>query len=289
MSRTIRHDSELGRWETVLASPPASLRPYVREYVGWVEHMANPICRRELPTEVVPVIINFGAPVRIFDGRDPSRWTDFDSFSTGAYDTHVLVGSAGPSSGLQINFTILGARLFFGHPLSGLTNRVVPLEDLLGTHARELTGRLHDAPTWNDRFSIVDEEIERRFAMARGVSGEIAWAWQRLYGTRGRASVGELVTNIGWSQKHLIARFREELGLPPKVLARVLRFGHAVGMIRRGAASGFADLAAQCGYYDQAHFSRDVRQFAGVTPTDLVKSLLPDQGGFQVDLDAAGR
>jgi AraC-like DNA-binding protein len=268
----------------VLASPPALLRPYVREYTGWIEHMASPLCRRELPTEVVPVIFNFGAPIRIFDRRDPSRWTSFNTFSTGAYDTHVLVGSAGPSSGLQVNFTILGARLFFGHPLSGLTNRVVPLEDLVGASAHVLTHRLRDPASWDARFAIVDEEIERRFAMSRAVCSEVTWAWERLYGTRGRVRVGGLVDDIGWSQKHLIARFRDEFGLPPKVLGRVLRFGHAVSVIKRSGGIRFADLAAQCGYFDQAHFSRDVHQFAGVSPTELVKSLLPDQGGFQVDL-----
>jgi len=35
--------------------------------------------------------------------------------------------------------------------------------------------------------------------------------------------------------------------------------------------------------YDQAHLTRDVRAFAGVTPGELVKSLMPDQGGFSAD------
>ena len=273
----------------VLAAPAPALRRYVREYAGWIEHMATSLCRRELPTEVVPVIFNFGAPIRIFDRHDASQWIGFNSFSTGAYDTHVLVGSAGASSGLQVNFTILGARLFFGHPLSALTNRVVALEDLLGASAHALTHRLREASTWEARFAIVDEEIATRFARSRTVCREVTWAWERLYETRGRARVGGLVDDIGWSQKHLVARFRDELGLPPKVLARVLRFGQAVSVIKRGAGMRFADLAAHCGYFDQAHFSRDVRQFAGVSPTELVKSLLPDQGGFHVEPESLGR
>ena len=106
----------------VRAAPHPSLRPYVQEYVGWFEHMAAPLCRRELPTEDVPVIINFGAPVRLFDPLDPSRWTDYDSFTTGAFDSYVLVGSAGPSGGLQINLSIMGARLL----LAGRMDRTLP-------------------------------------------------------------------------------------------------------------------------------------------------------------------
>ena len=106
-----------------------------------------PLCRREVPTEIIPIIINFGAPVRLFDAQDPSRWTDYGSFTTGAYDSHVLVGSRGPSSGLQINMSILGARLFLGRPLRDLRNRAVHLDDVLGGDARRLTMELYDAKT----------------------------------------------------------------------------------------------------------------------------------------------
>ena len=81
----VRHESELGWWEMVRSAPHPSLRPHVREYIGWFEHMAAPLCRRELPTEEVPVIINFGAPVRLFDPIDPSRWTEIAQ-DCGYYD-----------------------------------------------------------------------------------------------------------------------------------------------------------------------------------------------------------
>lgn len=281
--RVVRHTSEIGQWELAQGERPPALRPYIREYVGWLEHMASPMCRRELPTEIIPVIINFGAPIRIFDRDDLKTWTDFSSFTTGAYDKHVLVGSAGPSGGLQINFTILGARLFLGRPLADLTNRVVPLDDVLGRTVSHLVDELHDAPTWKERFAIVDREVLTRLARARALAPEVLCSWTRLARTRGKVAIGDLVRETGWSQRHLIARFREQLGLAPKTLARVLRFGRAVTLIRSGQGQRLSDVALECGYYDQAHFSRDVTEFAGVSPRELVKSLLPDFGGFQVD------
>src|SRR5262249_60136248 len=95
----------------------------------------------------------------------------------------------------------------------------------------------------------------------------------------GRVPIATLVHEIGWSQKHLIKQFREEIGLPPKALARVLRFGHAVRLIKSGRVR-LADVAYDCGYYDQAHFTRDAHALAGVTPSELIKSLIPDSGGF---------
>ncbi len=279
---TRSHRSELGWWEMTPGVPARALRPYVREYCGWFEHMAAPLCRREPPSEIIPVIINFGAPVRIFAGSDQTRWTDYRSFTTGPYDTFVLVGSAGPSGGIQVNLTILGARLFLGRPLHELTNRVVALDDLFGRAASRLVMELYDAPTWDARFAMLDREIAARIARARAPSPAVLWTWRRLVDTHGRIGIATLVGEVGWSQKHLIAQVRDEIGLPPKTLARVLRFGRAVQQIK-GGRGRLIDIANDCGYYDQAHFSRDVRAFAGVTPTELVTSLMRDQGGFVVE------
>ena len=282
-SRVIRHESALGSWEYAIGRPHPSLRAHVREYSGWAEQMATPLVRREPPTEDVPVIINFGAPVRLYDQQDPSRWTDFGSFSTGAYDTYVLVGSTGPSAGLQVNLSILGARLFLGRPLRELRNRAVELEDVFGRDARRLAEELYDASSWDARFDILDRELAWRILRARVPSAAVLCAWSRLVATGGRASIGGIVSEVGCSQKHLIAQFREEIGLSPKTLARVLRFGRAVRIIKERSAVTLTEVALDCGYYDQAHFSRDFRAFAGVTPTELMASQLPDRGGFAAD------
>ena len=266
-----------------IGAPLAELRPHVTEYVGWIEDMVTPMRRRELPTCEVPVIINFGAPYRVSAGPDGRRWTDVSSFATGAYDTCALVESTGASGGVQINFTILGARLFLGQPLGDLTNSAVALDAVLGPEAARLTDELHTAPDWAARFAILDRVIRARLLGVQLPAAPVLWTWRRLVETRGRVRVGTIVDEIGWSQKHLIARFREEIGLAPKTLGRVLRFSHAVGHIKQGSAPGLADVAAACGYYDQAHFSRDCRELAGASPRDLVASLLPDRGGFVAD------
>ena len=278
----IHHACEVGRWELTSALPPPELRRYVVEYVGWFEHMAAPLCRREPPTEIIPLIINFGAPVRIFDPAEPTRWTDFGSFITGSFDTYALVGSSGPSGGLQVNFTILGARVFLNRPLAELTNLVISLEDVIGPAADALVSRLREAPTWDARFHLLDVEIGARIAAARLPAPQIERAWHRLVHSGGRLPIHRIVDESGWSRKHFINRFRHDLGLSPKLLARVLRFGGAVTRVKNGGAIRMADLAADCGYSDQAMFARECREFAGVTPRELVKALLPDRGGFVV-------
>lgn len=277
---TVLRDLDHGHWEMVTGMPDGRLRPHVSRYVGWYERRSIPVRRRELPTQHVPVVISFGDPIRLFDAGG-SGWSDFGSFASGAYDSYVLVETAA-ASGIQIDFTLLGARLFLGRPLHDLRNRGVSLGDLFGDRARQLTMELYDAPGWDQRFDILDREIGARLWTGRPLSPDVLWTWRRIVESRGQLTIGSLAVETGRSRKHLIAQFKEHIGLAPKVFARVLRFGHAVDGLKQRGGGGLADIAADCGYYDQAHFDRDFREFAGVTPSELVRTLQVD-GGFTVD------
>ena len=279
-ARVTRHTSALGRWELATAPPAERLRPFAREYVGWSEHVGPPLCRRELPTEEAPLIINFGAPFHLFAPGDSRRHVDLASFVTGAYDTYQLVESDGASSGVQVNFTLLGIRLLVGRPIEDMKNRAFAPEEIFGEFARELTHRLYDATSWDERFECLDHALTMRMRDPLDVPAGVRCAWHRLVTSRGRSSIASIVQEVGWSQRHFIAQFKHEIGVSPKVFARMLRFGRVVRAIRAGQTVDLAALAVASGYYDQSHLHRDVREFAGTTPGELLESLLPDRGGF---------
>jgi AraC-like DNA-binding protein len=276
-----RHSSELGRFESVVAAPHPALRDYVREYVGGSEEPFSQLRRRELPTEIAPVIISFGAPFQLFDNDSRATFVEMRSFATGAFDTYALVGTTGPYACVQINFTILGARLFLQQPLHALANREVALDDVLGNFGRRLEMELYEAPGWGERFDILDRVILARVANTR-VPAAVVFGWEQLVRHAGHIGIAALVKQSGWSHKHFVAQFTEHIGLTPKAMARVLRFGRAAQLLQITAPGRFADIAYACGYYDQAHFTRDFSAFAGVSPTELLASQMPNRGGFVV-------
>jgi transcriptional regulator GlxA family with amidase domain len=98
--------------------------------------------------------------------------------------------------------------------------------------------------------------------------------WQALLSARGEVSISGLARETGWTSRHLGARFRAEIGLSPKAAARVVRFDRARRLLQRRVAAGgapaLADLAAACGYYDQAHLAREFRSLAGCPPSHWV-------------------
>jgi AraC-like DNA-binding protein len=278
--QSLRHSSELGTWESAVAMPHPALAPYVREYVGGSEATVRPLVRRELPTEIAPVVINFGAPFRMFDQRDPMNSVELRSFATGAFDTYALVGTTGSYSCVQINFTILGARLFLQQPLAPLTNREVALDDVLGRAARDLECELYEAEDWARRFDVLDRVILSRISGAAGVRQAVHGAWRRIVRSSGQTSIRALAADAGCSHRHFIAQFTEQFGLTPKAMSRVLRFGRAAQLLAVSERGHLAEIAHASGYYDQAHFTRDFRAFAGVSPTELLATRLPHRGGF---------
>ena len=149
--------------------------------------------------------------------------------------------------------------------------------------APELVARLQEAPAWDERFALLDATLLRRLAEAPRVAPQLEHAWARLQASDGAVAIATLAGEVGWSRRHLAARFTADIGLPPKSVARILRFSRVAGTLRANQGRGLADIAYACGYADQAHLNRDFRAFAGATPTDYAARLLPGGAGVSAE------
>ena len=282
-----RHFSQFGEWESVQREPSAHLRPFVSRLEGYVEHATTFASCMELPSAIVPLIINFGAHYVVAGPGNVDGSVRVGSFVAGLAERHVFVESTGLGNGMQVNFTPIGAHLFLGVLMHKLTGHTVAFDDVFAPADRRIVAQLEDTPDWDTRFDLVEAFISNRISRARMPAREVAGVWQRLLDTNGGASIGALAGEIGWSRKHLIERFREQIGLPPKQMARILRFQRAIRQIGGVDDPRWSHVAYDSGYYDQAHFNRDFREFTGCTPTEYLSRRLPG-GGLVGDLRTAG-
>ena len=278
--RVVRHEAADGYWELVYAPPAPHLRPLVEDYCGFTEKTAGSIRRREFPSGRVVMIIDFGPTLALVDPDAPNSVTRHAAgFVAGLHEHYAVTETDGAQCGLEVRLTPLGAVLVFGVAMHDLTNRVVGLTGVFGRVGADLTDRLYHLPDWHARFRMLDRILTQRIARAQPVSGGLARAWHRLELSGGTVSMGRLAAELGCSRKHLVAQFRDQIGLPPKRLARIIRFDRALDRLTRQPGRGLAGIAQDCGYADQAHLNRDFRQFAGGSPTDLLRRQLPDGGG----------
>jgi AraC-like DNA-binding protein len=271
-TRVVHHEGTEGRWELALRRPPPGLREHVLVLEGYEERMAQPVIQRHPASAFVPLILNFGPPYRLLDPVDPQRSAEHrSSFVSGLGDSFAITESTGSALCVQVNLTPLGARRFLGVPMDELANRVVPLADVLGPEVDRLEEQLFDAQDWESRLTCVESLLTARLRDAPPPRPDVAWAWRRLEETGGRIRIGALAAELRCSRKHLVTQFRAHVGVPPKAVARILRFDRLVRLLSRQPHAGWAELAQACGYYDQAHLSRDVRQLAGCTPGELAR------------------
>jgi AraC-like DNA-binding protein len=259
--RLTRSSSPATSWELAYAPPHPVLRGQFGQYCGYAEDSA-PAAQRQVPHGGVTVIINLG-PDLLVDGQP------YPSFVAGLHDRPVWTEHPGGQAGIQVDLTPLGAYTLLGRPAGELGNTIVHLGELFGRGTGALVDRLRETPDWAGRFALLDEVLAGRLDTGPRPAPEVAWAWRELTRTEGRISVAALTAGTGWSHRHLVSRFRQQVGMAPKAYGRVLRFERAVRLLSAPARPRFADLAAACGYYDQAHLNRDFRDLAGITPSQM--------------------
>lgn len=182
----------------------------------------------------------------------------------------ALIRRSPVEQGIAVELAPLGARSVLGVPAGELTRTVVDVVDVLGQPGAELVERLMAVGSWAARFAVLDEFLT---AGLREVPGpgrpEIGRAWSMVL-TDVPASVEAVARQVGWSRRYLTERFRSEVGLAPRQLRRVIRFERSYSLLRADRRRTLSDVAAEAGFFDQAHMNHEWATLAGCTPAQWV-------------------
>jgi AraC-like DNA-binding protein len=262
-----RHETETSRWEVARRPPSAALRPYLLAAPeGWEQTLGRETQLREVPFPGIPLVLSFGSAWEV---QEPSGRTEkHSSFVAGIHAAPALVRGPATWGCIELRLTPVGAHRLLGVPMHELANRTIALADVM-SETRELDEQLHEAGSWDERFDLVERFLARRLVESAPPSPGVDWSWEHLRRTNGRTRISHLAEELGWSHRRLIARFREQIGVTPKVLARVIRFDRAASALRSPVAPELAEIAFDCGYFDQAHLNREFRELAGTTPASF--------------------
>lgn len=261
-------------WEVASTPIPPALRAHVRSWTGYVERTTGPLIRRELPGPRVVVIFEIGPPIRVYERGGDARFERFrGGFCAGLDDTFSFTEHDGEQSGVQVDLTPRGARALLGVPQSELAGRVVGLGDLLPRAHRAMGERLANAASWDERFDLIEATLLDGLARADDDHAAVTFATRAIHASGGLVDVATLAREVGYGRKHLASLFRDHVGTTPKRYASLVRFDALAARLARGDERSWAALAIDHGFADQAHLAREVRRFAGLTPTDT-RSLL---------------
>jgi len=290
------HTSEFGQWRIAHRAADPRLRAYVHGYFASSSRLPTEVRERHLPSAEIPLIINFGAPHRSAAANEKVFRVLDGAWIAGLRGQPARGEAVGERHFMIVRFTPLGAHLFLGLPMHLIAGRTVGLDEIDSGLMRQVMTSVGCASNWSDGFTAMEALIAERISTGT-IPHMTARAWDMLSDADGRIAVGSLAAPFGCSHRHLISQFRKCIGVTPKSAARLLRFNRAVRLMnrrvfaRRDTSAGkpyievpaaadprapkiaWADLAADCGYFDQAHFIRDFRQFAGATPSAFLKQV----------------
>jgi len=254
--------------EFVSRWPHARLRPFVEMYTGYRIAGVTPGSHAGLPSRSLTMIVAFDDPLDVEHGSTARRTRgQFWTMLGGLHTSPAVVHHPGRQSGVQLGITPQGAEALFGTPAAELAHEVIPLDAVLPEATVELVERLSAASTWGARWVVLDDILLRVMTVGDGMAPEVDAAWAIMAQTNGLVGIEALAAHVGWSRRNLTVRFKQQFGLSPKAMARVMRFEHAEKLLRLPTRPSLASVAHACGYADQAHMTREWVEFAGSPPT----------------------
>ena len=254
----------MGRMRYREIDPPPHLAAHVRCLWIFEAERAGPEPQRIVPDGRTELIVHFRAPYAE-DGVAQPR-----AIFAGQLTRPLWLRSTGPAGVLGVRFHPAGARRFLGFALSEANDRRVDLDSIWPGRGTSLADAMSAAREDAQRVGVAAEFVAARIATGSEDDATVARCAQSLERECGKISIEALSAMAGVGRRQLERRFRDTVGVGPTLLASILRFRSVFDLIERDSARPWTEAAIAAGYYDQSHFAREFRRYAGVTATEFL-------------------
>ena len=211
------------------------------------------------------LIINLGDPVMEV-GNKGQTYLQSNALIAGQQTGPVTLKPLGRLQQIGVRFHSAGARALLKIPMNQITGRILELEAICRGPMRTLAHRLADDCFGHQTLVHLQSHLLKCIGDSK-TDEKAAYAAQRIWHSRGKISSRDLALQTGLGLRQFERRFRAEVGLGPKALARVVRLQHLLNLSESSTATTWSAMAIDCGYYDQAHLIRDFKTYAGLTPS----------------------
>jgi AraC-like DNA-binding protein len=254
--------------------PGRSLEQSIRFYIQREARIDGPTVVHPIPARPTPMIV--------FDFDDP---TDVFLYQKQAVVKSPLTVVVGPQTYRRLEMRLYGAldtfvivfqpdgmHRLFSIPMHELTNLDFEAHSVLGSFITSLGERLSNSRSFTDRVRIVEEALLPLAVASTGFDG-ISAAANGIIIAGGRVGISALALSAGLSMRQFERRFTQQVGMRPKLFARIARFEAALENKARFDNKSWTEVAHEYGYYDQMHMIHDFAEFTGGTPAEILTQL----------------
>lgn len=224
-------------------------------------------CPREriLPDGIVELVFHYAEPF-ITHRADGSSYHQPKAFAISQMRQFIEIEPTGPVGMVCARFYPWGAYHFFQTPIQSFLDDQVDAETLWPEQYDELFNSICANKEPETKKQLVEEFLIARLNENERSDKRIDEAIRQIRHSAGTRSASELCEQLNISEKQLQRNFLASMGTTPKVFSRVSRFLYLCSHLADFRHKTLTELAYDCGYFDQAHFIKEFKQFSGFTP-----------------------
>lgn len=249
--------------------PQGKLAPYIEHFYYSDGNTPPSGLERVLPSGSAQLIINLGADhFRHFKDDNSAEINSEAAVIVGVNSQYIFLDPRTRISTIGATFKPGGIQALFNCPSIEFLNRAVSLCDVIAADTVAYRNRLIDATSAREKFRLLGSILLNQLNEAYSPNAAVIRAVHLLKNQPAAYSVSKLADDIGYSRRRFSTLFRQAAGIAPKKYMRIQRFQHCLRAIRSHPNPNWPQLALAYGYYDQAHFNRDFKILAGLTPTE---------------------
>jgi AraC-like DNA-binding protein len=262
--------------------PRKPLSDFVELFWYW-NHTPESTKERVLPAGTVEFVIRLKKDhTAVFLAKDIHKAKNLSgSTITGPQSEFFVLDKSQQDELIGVHFKPGGAYPFFGAPTDKFLNSHISLDDVWRGAAESFRSQLLEASTVNEKFQVLELRLLERLANSSVRHPAVAFALQELQRSSA-PSLAAIATTANLSSKRLTQLFSREVGVTPKLFARLQRFQNCLKRIEKRQSIDWLEIALGSGYYDQAHFNHDFLEFTGMNPSSYLKKKTAQLGHIQL-------
>jgi len=248
--------------------PGERLRPFIRCYYYFESESGVELDDTVFPGGHMEIIFNLGEGIWRSAANDAWQTTPPVEL-WGKITQPLAIKSIGPNKMLGIKFYAHSAAFFLSEEISAFNDRIADLRDLLGKPVRMLHEQLREEQDLAARVGLLERFLLRQLNGKAKGAGNITMVGKivrEMQQNPDPNTIKAIAGQYNISSRYLTRLFQQYTGVSPKLYDKIRRFQQSLRLITENRSSLTA-IAYDCGYFDQSHFIRDFKHFAGITPS----------------------
>ena len=247
-------------------APSPELQPFIKCFWSLEdEAKEEPVKQRVLPDGCMEMIFHYGDLYRQYF-EDGSSIIQPRSFVFGQITKYIEITATGISGIISARFLPDGISPFITMPVVSLENKAVPITEVFPEEGENLEEHIINANDNLERIKLIETFLLSKLTEPTIIDIITKSCVDVIFQSRGQIGVVELAGKMNINRRNMERKFTAMIGISPKQLARVARLQATLKMLGQKKIASLTEIAYENGYFDQAHFIKDFKEFTGISP-----------------------